>query len=253
MTYLWLNGTRIDSIPLLRSYLKNCDKTDRASACFELLKKYKAGALAGWIARQVEAQPSSELLKAKNMTSGVQPSRIHELLDTPLKGTQDALPILAELCMIELCDMEKMLDGVLDETEDLGHEIFDLIKMQHWYKESKQIQELLNDVDQEFIITDMNGFNMLADRYRFSEKNNTRQYTVYLCNTGSHFQLSNPNRYWNLRIVGCGKPVIRFGSQNRGQKLDMELHDLFFQDVTLQLQGMILSGNEGRLPGVDLR
>lgn len=253
MTFLWLNGTRMDSIPLLRSYLKKWDKTVRASACSELLKKYKAGALAGWIARQPEAQPSSQLLEAKNKTSGIQPSRIHELLDAPLKGTQDVLPILAELCMIELSDMEKILDSVLDETEDSDYEIFDLIKRQDWYKESKEMQELLNDVDREFVITDMDGFNMLAARYRFTEENNTKQYTIYLCNTGSHFQLINPNRYWNLRIVGCGKPVIRFASQNRGEELDMKLHDLFFQDVILQLQGMILCGNEGRLPSVDLR
>ncbi len=253
MTYLWLNGNRMDSIPLLRIYLKNCDEAARRSACSELLKKYKAGALVGWIARQEEAQPLSELLKANNRATGIQPSRIHELMDNPPIDTQTVLPILAELCMIDLCDMQKLLDSMLDEPDEIESSIDELVKAQRWYKESKQMQELLSDVDREFVITDLTCFNMLAERYHFSDKNRVKQYSIYLCNTGNIFQLSNPCRYWNLRIVGCGTPIIRFGSQNRGQKLDMELQNIIFQDIILQLQGMILTGSEGRLPGVDLR
>lgn len=253
MTYLWLNGNRMDSIPLLRSYLQNCDEASRTSACAELLKKYKAGVLAGWIARQAEAQPVSQLMRGLNQAGGTPPSRIPELMDAPVKDTQSVLPILAELCMIDLLDMEEMLESVSEELEESNDETFALIQKQSWYQASKQMQELLRDVNREFVITDISTFHTLADRYDFADKNRTKQHTVYLCNTGKPFQLSNPNRYWNLRFVGCGNPMMRFGSHNRGQELDLELHDMMFQDLVLHLQGVRLSGTEGRLPGVEMR
>lgn len=60
MTQLWLNGRRMDSIPLLRRFMSACqDEETLLRILGELVRKYQAGRLAGWLIRQSEAQPAA--------------------------------------------------------------------------------------------------------------------------------------------------------------------------------------------------
>lgn len=62
MTQLWLNGRRMDSIPLLRRFMSACqDEETLLRILGELMRKYQAGRLAGWLIRQSEAQPQPAL------------------------------------------------------------------------------------------------------------------------------------------------------------------------------------------------
>ena len=65
MTFLWLKGRRVDSVPLLRAYLRSLDGAELREACSALLKKYREGVLAKWFARQKESRKPDSALEGE--------------------------------------------------------------------------------------------------------------------------------------------------------------------------------------------
>ena len=98
MTQLWLNGRRMDSIPLLRRFMSACqDEETLLRILGELVRKYQAGRLAGWLIRQSEAQPQPALALRLNEEK----TQIPLLLSEPQIPVEEILPALAELCAPE--------------------------------------------------------------------------------------------------------------------------------------------------------
>lgn len=106
MTQLWLNGRRMDSIPLLRRFMSACqDEETLLRILGELVRKYQAGRLAGWLIRQSEAQPQPALALRLNEEK----TQIPLLLSEPQIPVEEILPALAELCAPEKALRESIL------------------------------------------------------------------------------------------------------------------------------------------------
>ena len=81
MTFLWLKGKRVDSVPLLRAYLRSLDGAELREACSALLKKYREGVLDKWFARQKESRKPASALEIKGQGEKNQNEALYLLSD----------------------------------------------------------------------------------------------------------------------------------------------------------------------------
>lgn len=251
MMQLWLNRRRIDSIPLLRRYTAELDDQARETVCAELLGKYRSGLLAGWLARQSEARPASALRAALLGAAGenVRPCRLME--DTALPP-EEAYPILAWLCGV---DTERFTQAVEDMAVSLREQerVRRQVEEQAWYQNSHQWQELFREMDWNSVACETEGLARLMDRHRKGAPSRSGQQTLYLCNTGRCIVIRDLDTCTHLRLVGCGGPIVRFDSRNRGRTLNMEERDLLFEHFCLIAQGVALTHTQLRLIDVEVK
>ena len=245
MTQLWLDGRRMDSIPLLRRFYEDCTEEVRRNVLRELVRKYRSGLLSRWLTHQHEARPQSKLAAA---LGGGKKSELEKLLQTE-KTAEEVLSALAELCVqaegarqdcLALLQ-EIMEDDTAEDSEQLAKKRM-LIENQAWYS---GLKPLFAHVDWNHVAVDTASFHAIL--LRMEEEAPAGQTTVYLCGTGSVYSIQHPLRMKKLRLVGCGDPVVRFSSLNRLKKLNMEQNELVFERFVLKTQGMELVQTDGRL------
>ena len=244
MTFLWLKGRRVDSVPLLRAYLRSLDGAELREACSALLKKYREGVLAKWFARQKESRKPDSALEAKGQGKENQNAELYLLSECSPEDLEGALPLLARLCDVEEDFLRELAEIALPQMGSVDPNVLQRIQQQPWYQEDEQVRQLLANVNLEFVVDSPEALARLAKRYCVGD-NTGQQTTIYLCSTGkSDVVLADPTRYWGLRLVGCGGPAVRFGAQCRGKTLDLQTHGLIFENLTLNPQGMKLAVGE---------
>lgn len=251
MTQLWLNGRRMDSIPLLRRFMSACqDEETLLRILGELMRKYQAGRLAGWLIRQSEAQPQPALALRLNEEK----TQIPLLLSEPQIPVEEILPALAELCAPEKALREKyltLLNRILDEalldTLPGKAEKQQLIQNQAWYP---SLSKLFEHIDWDYVAADTEG--LLAILQRVQQEPHSGQTAVYLCDTGKNYRIDQPLQLRRLRLIGCGRPKVYIASHNRNRKLDLVAQDLHVEGLILYRNGLILEGTE-RLKDIEER
>lgn len=244
MTFLWLKGKRVDSVSLLRAYLRSLDGAELREACSALLKKYREGVLAKWFARQKESRKPVSALETKGQGEKNQNEALYLLSDCSPEDLEGALPLLASLCDVEEGFLKELAETALPQMGSVDPNVLQRVQQQIWYQEDEQVRQLLDNVSLEFVVDSPEALARLAQRY-CAGGNSGQQTTIYLCNTGKPVvALSDPTRYRGLRLVGCGEPTVRFGAQCRGKTLDLQIHDLTFENLTLNPQGMNLAVGE---------
>lgn len=244
MTFLWLKGRRVDSVPLLRAYLRSLDGAELREACSALLKKYREGVLTKWFARQKESRKPDSALEAKGQGKENQNAKLYLLADRSPEDLDGALPLLARLCDVEEDFLRELAEIALPQMGSVDPHVLQRVQQQSWYQEDEQVRQLLANVNLEFVVDGPEALARLAQRY-CDGGNSRQQTTVYLCNTGKPVvALADPTRYRGLRLVGCGDPIVRFGAQCRGKTLDLQTQDLIFENLTLNPHGMRLAVGE---------
>lgn len=244
MTFLWLKGRRVDSVPLLRAYLRSLDGAELREACSALLKKYREGVLAKWFARQKESRKPDSALEAKGQGKENQNAELYLLSDCSPEDLEGALPLLASLCDVEEGFLKELAKTALPQMGSVDPHVLQRVQQQLWYQKDEQVRQLLANVNLEFVVDGPEALARLAQRY-CDGGNSGQQTTIYLCNTGKPVvQLMDPARYRGLRVVGCGTPTVRFSARNRDKTLDLQANDLAFESLTLNPQGMRLAVGE---------
>lgn len=249
MTQLWLDGRRMDSIPLLRRFMDECQEEQRSRRLLsELIKRYQSGSLSAWMTRQNEARPMSQLAQ-KGL--GVE-TQLHILTQTPPKPVREVLPVLADLCAQEkekqreyLARLEEIVEDELLDPRQLNKEKQELIEKQAWYSGQ---HSLFAHIDWNNVAIDSMSFSSILQRIK--RESPKPQTTIYLCNIGNIYMLHHPLEMQNVRLVGCGNPTVHVDSVNRQKELNMTKQELVFENFVLYRQGMILSGTTNRMNGI---
>lgn len=291
MIYLWINGKRIDSINLLRGCINEWSEEEKRKAFKELWNKYTSGHLAKWLSFQdemiivvdmkdscmryineyVENNSKAELKKAEKdvITGKVKKQLIDNINYIMNKGKENTesgpedekdnfISFMNIIFNVDKAIIEKSIKGVPDEQEkkeETNSEKLRKIEKQSWYKDSEAMKDFIKSVDLNRVVVEKSDFNRIVEEYGLLYKSSNErkdQVTVYLCNMGENFTIDDPGNYRHLRILGCGKPTVRFGMGIRGKHLDMEEHDLTFEDVILRSGGMILEKSKDRLRLIDV-
>lgn len=252
MMQLWLDGQRIDSVPLLRCFLDKHQSNEKAliRVLCELIRKYQSGQLSLWLARQSEAQAQSALV----MAMSEEKSRLPLLLKQSDVVDGEVLQALAELCAQEKkswAEYRSHLKKILDE-EPLDAMQADsdkqrLVQNQKWYH---GMHKLFEHIDWNNVAT--NSESLMAILERIQTERHSGQTAVYLCDTGRNYRINQPTSLSGLRLIGCGNPSVYFASHNRGKTLNMKKQNLSFEGFVLYPQGMILAGSD-RLTDIVVR
>ncbi len=230
MAFLWLNNTRIDSLPELKIFFRDAEKHKAEEAFAELKKKTESGVLKKWLSHQFETcrAGSPEYINPRKSTN------ILSLINyTP--GQKLDSEHIRQLCRLCAIDTDSF-DFALVERKEKEQKADDKkIRAALGDAQSSGSDSIANITVTDYTVVDNTQLSRaIADRidnpqvhkviYICSQKSSSVPFTINLTNVK------------NTQFVGIDNPKIYY-SPAATEKIDAEKNRLTFENITISCYG----------------
>ncbi len=262
MIQLWLDFRRIDSIPQLREAFASRDAEGRRTLFGQLLRRHADGLFLPWLARCSEARirqgswESGRDAVAGELNLGSARLRlVNANADTSSDEVRGAL---AEICGIDPAEVPTDVSASLPAATRSGAGnanrgvdgvLAALLERQPWYRNDPRLRDFIGTLPLDRIATDTDSLKKILAR--LAKRDDSQMADIYLLAVGGDVFLRSVDKLRHVRLVGYGKPVLRFNSADYDKTLDMETADVKFENLVIDRQSVRIANGEGRCPAVD--
>lgn len=251
MRQLWLNGTRMDSIPLLRQYFTHSEHHLRPTLCDQILEQCSSGALADWLSHQPELHGVLTQMEALGTIT------LAELRHCLLNGERPTPSQLAFLCNVPESWFSMALESH-SSPDAIGEKRSRLMEYPWW---DHMEPRLVTVSDWSHVITNREEFQAAMKKYRQRRdaqghephgcSNSTE--TFYLCNTGTTYLWNLRTDDTGLRFVGCGNPTLWLDPRRFIPQINLNGQNLWLEGLTLRhIHTTKIVGSQDRIKQVSI-
>ncbi len=230
MVFLWINNTRIDSIPALQELFHSYDSAAVTAAFAEMISKVKKGLVKGWLSHQ----PETCLYSISNYSAPRSKNNILLLINYT-KGTELDERHISQLC--RLCGLD---ERYFDVEAALGKE-----------KQQEERTDKINSVLQSSgLLEKENAATVTATDYRIIDNGQLMEALqdrienpdihkviyIYALKSAAATYTINLNNVKNTEFIGVGNPRIYY-STAATERIDAAKNNLTFKDITINCFG----------------
>lgn len=238
MRQLWINGARMDSIPLLRQAFAQADRDLRLEFGLQLTDQGRSGALGSWLSHQPELDVlTSEALELCRLRDSLSAGEV------PEAALLSLLTGAPEHCF-QACRVSP--------ASSMQEEKRSLLKAMAWWPQGATRLETASDWT--YVVVSREQLTQALRKHRESQAySGEGANTIFLCNAGAEFWLDLREHNRDLRFVGLGMPKVTVDPRQFRPHIDLNAQNLYFEDFDLVVPSATqASGLEGRLKNARL-
>ena len=248
MIQLWLDGKRIDSIPMLRETFLSRDEEGKITLCSELLEKTANGFFILWLENCLETRVRGNGLE-RQQDAAIGILLLEQYRETLLKEAEPAsLSAAAKEAVARICDIDVNIvekSSVKTESWISRQELLKMLEKKDWYQKDARIKRTLENISDARLAINTSSLNRIINN---TVRRHQRYFTdLYLLNIDDVFTIRDLDGLYNIRLVGFGNPIVHFSPLLRGEKIDMTKRNIKFEGFQLMPNGVELQNTENRL------